>query len=234
MAGDWPDGTGELHLRGPQVASGYLGPEGGLVTITDAEGWLATGDLARVDADGCLYVVDRLKDIIKYNGYQISPTEVEGVLREHPMVTDAALVPVADQRAGQLQLACIVPTTGIHLTQELAAELREFVAARLAPHKQPRLLREVPLIERTASGKPLRRLLTPTIPQPGTGAGHRPGPDFTGKTVLVTGGSRGLGRALAEAFLNHGARVPSPDATGPPWIRCTPNWPRAARCTPRR
>ncbi|MEV0537653.1 AMP-binding protein [Kitasatospora sp. NPDC050463] len=122
--GDWPTGTGELHLRGPQVAAGHLAPDGRLVAATDSDGWLATGDLARVDTDGCLYVLDRLKDVIKYNGHQISPAEVEAVLRTHPAVADAALVPVPDRRAGQLPLACVVPAAGSHLTPELCAEIK--------------------------------------------------------------------------------------------------------------
>ncbi|GLF95103.1 SDR family NAD(P)-dependent oxidoreductase [Streptomyces yaizuensis] len=203
--GDRPQRTGELLIRGPHVARGCLDADGGLTPLTDADGWLATGDLVRVDEDGCLYVTDRIKDIIKYKGYRISPGEVEAVLRDHPAVHDAALVPVPAPRVGESPVACVVPVPGVRLTPELIKEIQDFVGSRLAAHKKPRHLTEVPRIERTPSGKPLRRLLAAALRDtPATGASR---PDLTGRTVLITGGSRGLGRELARAFLLHGAEV---------------------------
>ncbi|MFF0448164.1 SDR family NAD(P)-dependent oxidoreductase [Streptomyces sp. NPDC004609] len=200
-----PERVGELLLRGPQVAQNYLGADGRLVQITDADGWLATGDLVRVDEDGCLYVVDRLKDLIKYNGHQVSPSEVEAVLCDHPAVVDAVLAPVPDTRAGQLPVACVALASGTRLTPDLAEELKEYVGSRLAAYKKPRQITQVPRIERTASGKPLRRLAVPSAAPSHAGAAVPPA--LAGRTALITGGSRGLGRALAGTFLDHGARV---------------------------
>ncbi|MFF2619865.1 SDR family NAD(P)-dependent oxidoreductase [Kitasatospora sp. NPDC058046] len=206
-------GTGELHLRGPQIADGYLKPDGSLVRFTDAEGWFATGDLVRVHDDGCLEVIDRLKDIIKYRGHQISPSEVEGVLREHPAVQDALLVAAPYPRDGEVPLARVVLTPGHRLTAGLEGELQEFITQRLAVHNRPRRITAVTSVERTASGKPLRGLCTPEAPDThgpaanGSTLTARDEPDLTARTVLITGGSRGFGRAMASAFLRHGARV---------------------------
>ena len=90
------DGTGELWVRGPQLMTGYLGNTAATAATIDEEGWLHTGDLARIDAAGEVFVDDRLKELIKVNALQVAPAEVEAVLRTHPAVADAAVIPVPD------------------------------------------------------------------------------------------------------------------------------------------
>ena len=146
--------TGELWARGPQLMAGYLGLAGASAATIDAEGWLHTGDLARFDADGNLFVEDRLKELIKVKGLQVAPAELEAVLREHPGVADAAVIPVDDDRAGQRPKAVVVAAEGVG-----AAEIVAFVAARVAPHKRVTEVAFVDAIPVSPSGKILRRVL---------------------------------------------------------------------------
>src|SRR5262249_17469269 len=149
-----PGQTGEIYVRGPQVMKGYLNnPEATARTI-DAEGWLHTGDLGYADDDGWLYVVDRLKELIKYKGYQVAPAELEAVLLAHPAVADAAVVPSPDERAGEVPKAFVVLKTAA-----TADDLVAFVAARVAPYKKVRRVEFVEQIPKSPSGKILRRIL---------------------------------------------------------------------------
>ncbi|HVD15210.1 MAG TPA: AMP-binding protein [Actinomycetota bacterium] len=149
-----PGRTGELWVRGPQVMRGYRDrPEATAATI-DAQGWLHTGDLCYFDEDGYLYVVDRLKELIKYKGYQVAPAELEHLLLAHPAVADAAVVPRPDEEAGEIPVAHVVPRAEV-----TAEELQAWVAERVAPYKRVRAVRFTDQIPKSPSGKLLRRLL---------------------------------------------------------------------------
>jgi acyl-CoA synthetase (AMP-forming)/AMP-acid ligase II len=119
-----------------------------------AGGWLRTGDLGRVDPGGHLFIVDRLKELIKVNAIQVAPAELEAVLAGHPQVADAAVVPRPDERTGEAPVAFVVARGPLESGQLIA-----WVAARVAPHKRIRAVRLVCEIPRTPSGKILRRLL---------------------------------------------------------------------------
>ena len=148
-------GSGELWIRGPQVMLGYLDNPAATKMAIVEDGWLRTGDAVRIDESGVVWVVDRLKEIIKYKGYQIAPAELEAVLLEHPLVADVAVIGVADAAAGEIPKAFVVRTE-IELTD---AALIAWCAARVAPYKRPRAVEFVESIPRSASGKVLRRIL---------------------------------------------------------------------------
>ena len=149
-----PGRTGELWLRGPQVMRGYHDhPEATARTI-DSDGWLRTGDLCYLNADGYLFVVDRLKELIKYKGYQVAPAELEHLLCAHPAVADAAVVPRPDPEAGELPVAYVARRADVD-----AAELQAWVAERVAPYKRLRDVRFVDQVPRSPTGKLLRRTL---------------------------------------------------------------------------
>ena len=152
---DLPAGQdGELLIRGPQVMRGYLNnPEATARTI-DADGWLHSGDVARVDADGYFTIVDRLKELIKFKGYQVAPAELEAVLIGHPAVTDAAVIPIPDDEAGEVPKAFVVLAAPVG-----ADELLAYVAARVAPYKRIRRVEVIDAIPKSSSGKILRREL---------------------------------------------------------------------------
>jgi acyl-CoA synthetase (AMP-forming)/AMP-acid ligase II len=154
---DAPDGAdGELWIRGPLVMRGYLNnPEATAQTI-DAGGWLHTGDIARVDADGFFTIVDRVKELIKYKGFQVAPAELEALLLSHPEIADAAVIPIPDDEAGEVPKAIIVrsPAAGIS-----ADEVMAFVAGHVATYKRVRSVEFVDTIPKSPSGKILRRLL---------------------------------------------------------------------------
>ena len=149
-----PDEAGEIWVRGPQVMKGYLGRPEATATMIDAEGWLHTGDIGSADAKGQFYVVDRLKELIKYKGCPVAPAELEALLLTHPAVADAAVVPSPDAEAGEVPKAFVV-TRG----QVTAEELMAYVAERVAPTKRVRRLEFIDVIPKSPSGKILRRLL---------------------------------------------------------------------------
>jgi acyl-CoA synthetase (AMP-forming)/AMP-acid ligase II len=145
---------GELWMRGPQVMRGYLNnPDATSATIDD-EGWLHSGDIAMVDADGYFHIVDRLKELIKYKGYQVAPAELEALVITHPAVTDVAVIGVPDEEAGELPKAYVV--AGDELDPD---ELIEWVGERVAPQKRVRLVEVTDEIPKSPSGKILRRVL---------------------------------------------------------------------------
>ena len=149
-----PGEQGELWIRGPQVMKGYPNrPEETARTITP-DGWLRTGDIGYADADGDFYIVDRLKELIKYKAYQVAPAELEELLLSHPAVADVAVIPSPDDAAGEVPKAFVV------LQGEATAEdLMAFVAERVAPYKKVRRLEFIDQIPKSPSGKILRRVL---------------------------------------------------------------------------
>ncbi|GLF97302.1 4-coumarate--CoA ligase family protein [Streptomyces yaizuensis] len=153
-----PGEDGEIAIRGPQVMKGYLGRPEATAEMIDAEGWLRTGDVGRVDDGGWLFVVDRVKELIKYKGYQVAPAELEALLLSHEAIADAAVVGAYDEDAGtEIPHAFVVRRPG---TEPLTAtELQEWVAARVAPYKKVRRVSFVSGVPRAASGKILRREL---------------------------------------------------------------------------
>jgi acyl-CoA synthetase (AMP-forming)/AMP-acid ligase II len=145
---------GELCIRGPQVMKGYLNDPEATARTIDPQGWLHTGDVARVEEDGSLRIVDRVKELIKYKGYQIAPAELEGLLLSHPAIADAAVIPLPDEEAGEVPKAFVVPSGS--LTPE---EVSAYVAERVAPYKKLRAVELVDEIPKSPSGKILRRVL---------------------------------------------------------------------------
>jgi acyl-CoA synthetase (AMP-forming)/AMP-acid ligase II len=134
---------------------GYLNnPEATAATITE-DGWLRSGDIGRVDENGYFYVVDRLKELIKYKGYQVPPAELEAVLVSHPKVKDAGVIGVPREDCGEIPKACVVVNDGVD-----ADELLAYVAEHVAPYKRIREIEFVDEIPKSASGKILRRVLS--------------------------------------------------------------------------
>jgi acyl-CoA synthetase (AMP-forming)/AMP-acid ligase II len=145
---------GELLVRGPNIMQGYLkSPEATRITI-EPDGWLHTGDIVYVDEEGYIFVVDRLKELIKYKGMQVAPAEIEGVLLTHPAIADAAVIGIPDEEAGEVPKAFVVLRAAV--TPEA---IMQYVAARVAPHKRVRQLEVMEAIPKSASGKILRRVL---------------------------------------------------------------------------
>lgn len=150
------DQDGEVWVRGPQVMKGYLNNPSATASTIDDEGWLHTGDIGRVDSDGHLYIVDRLKELIKYKGFQVPPAELEALLLTHPAVADAAVIGLPDDEAGEVPVGYVALKADQTVTAE---EIKAFVAERVATYKQLRDVTIVDAIPKSASGKILRRVL---------------------------------------------------------------------------
>jgi acyl-CoA synthetase (AMP-forming)/AMP-acid ligase II len=149
-----PNQEGEVCVRGPQIMKGYLNnPEATARTI-DKDNWLHTGDIGYADEEGHCFIVDRVKELIKYKGFQVAPAELEAVLLTHPAVADTAVIPCPDDEAGEVPKAFVV------LKHETSAEdLMGFVAGQVAPHKKVRAVEFIDQIPKSLSGKILRRVL---------------------------------------------------------------------------
>ncbi len=150
------DGEGELLIRGPQVMKGYLNNEEATANTIDEDGWLHTGDVARFDSDGHMYIVDRVKELIKYKGFQVPPAELEALIVTHPAVADVAVIGVPEIEAGELPKAFVVLKPDADASAE---DIMEFVAGHVASYKKIRLVEFVDSIPKSASGKILRRQL---------------------------------------------------------------------------
>jgi acyl-CoA synthetase (AMP-forming)/AMP-acid ligase II len=146
--------TGEIWFRGPQAFKGYLNqPDATAATITK-DGWVRTGDIGHIDADGYLYLTDRLKELIKVKGFQVAPAELEALLYTHPDVADAAVIGRSDERAGEVPVAYVVARGALD-----REALKAWVAQRVAEHKQIADVVLCEAIPKTPSGKILRRVL---------------------------------------------------------------------------
>ncbi|MYE09789.1 MAG: 4-coumarate--CoA ligase family protein [Acidimicrobiaceae bacterium] len=150
-------GRGELLVRGPQVMKGYLNNPEATAETLDADGWLHTGDVAIVDEENHVSIVDRIKELIKYKGFQVPPAELEAVLVTHPSVADAAVIGIPDEEAGELPKAFVTLAPGA--AEPTLADLQDHVAGHLATYKQVRVLEVLEAIPKSASGKILRREL---------------------------------------------------------------------------
>jgi acyl-CoA synthetase (AMP-forming)/AMP-acid ligase II len=148
--------NGELLVRGPQVMLGYLNNPEATAQAIEPDGFVHTGDIGQADANGNLYIVDRVKEIIKYNAYQVAPAELEGLLLAHPAVLDVAVVPSPDPDCGEIPKAFVVARPDQPPTQE---QLMAYVAERVAPYKRVRAVEFVDAIPKSPTGKLLRRVL---------------------------------------------------------------------------
>jgi long-chain acyl-CoA synthetase len=147
--------VGELVVKGPHVMQGYWKSQEETARVL-RDGWLSTGDIARMDAEGYVYIVDRKKEMIKYKGFSVAPAEVEAVLFQHEAVADCAVIGKPDVEAGEIPKALVLLRSGQEISPD---DLMEFVGSRIAGYKRVREVEFVTSIPKTASGKILRRVL---------------------------------------------------------------------------
>ncbi|KAK6931296.1 AMP-binding enzyme, C-terminal domain [Dillenia turbinata] len=145
---------GELWIKSPTIMKGYVDDEEATAATLNSEGWLRTGDLFYIDNNGFLFFVERIKELIKYKGYQVPPAELEHLLHSHPEIDSAAVIPYPDEEAGQIPVAFVVrrPCGNIQESQ-----IRDFIAKQVAPYKRIRRVYFVDSIPRNATGKTLRK-----------------------------------------------------------------------------
>ena len=149
-----PNQLGEYWVRGPQRMLGYLNNKQATTESIDADGWYHSGDIGYVNEEGRVFIVDRVKELIKYKGMQVAPAELEAVLLAHESIIDAAVIPCPDEEAGEIPKAYVVTKDDID-----ADEIMDFVAKKVAPHKKIRAIEFIDEIPKSPSGKILRRFL---------------------------------------------------------------------------
>lgn len=147
---------GELWVRGPFIMKGYVNDEEATTTMLNSDGWLRTGDLCYFDNEGFLFYVDRIKELIKCNGYQVPPAELEQLLQSHADIVDAAVIPYPDDKAGQVPIAYVVRRLGSTIDESL---IKDFVAKEVSPYKKLRRVYFIDFIPKNAPGKVLKKEL---------------------------------------------------------------------------
>lgn len=145
-----PEQAGEIVVRGYNVMVGYFEDPVATAAAIDPDGWLHTGDVGWMDAEGYLRITDRIKDVFMVGGFNVYPAEVERIIREHPDVSDVAVVGVSDARLGEVGHAFVQLRPGSAATEQMLAE---FCHARMANFKEPRRIHVIPELPRTPSGK---------------------------------------------------------------------------------
>lgn len=149
-----PNEQGEIWMRGPNIMAGYLNNADATAATLTEDGWLRSGDIGYMDENGYMFIVDRLKELIKYKGFQVAPAELEGLLLGHEAVADVAVIPSPDEEAGEVPKAFIIKKAEVS-----DEEIMAWVAGQVAPHKKIRRVEFVEEIPKSASGKILRRIL---------------------------------------------------------------------------
>jgi len=153
--------VGELWIKGPNIFKGYLNKPEGTKNVFSEDGYFKTGDVGYQDKKGNFYITDRIKELIKYKGFQVAPAELEGLLVNHPAIDDVGVIGVySKDDATELPRAYVVPKTGVTASKELEKTILDYVAGKMAAHKRLRggvvFLDEIP---KSPSGKILRRVL---------------------------------------------------------------------------
>jgi 4-coumarate--CoA ligase len=157
--------TGELLLKGPNIFKGYLNNPESTANAFNEEGYFKSGDVGYVDDKGNFYITDRIKELIKYKGFQVAPAELEGTLLDHPEVDDVAVIGVYDaDQATEVPRAYIVLKPGGMQGTDKGDKIAKWLTTRVANHKRlrggVRFLKDIP---KSASGKILRRMLTAKV-----------------------------------------------------------------------
>ncbi|GMH17809.1 hypothetical protein Nepgr_019650 [Nepenthes gracilis] len=147
---------GEICIRGSQIMKGYLNDPEATKNTIDRDGWLHTGDIGYVDNDDEIFIVDRLKELIKYKGFQVAPAELEGMLINHPSISDAAVVAQKDEAAGEVPVAFVVRSNGSQISEE---EIKQYISKQVVFYKRISKIFFVDSIPKLPSGKILRKEL---------------------------------------------------------------------------
>lgn len=153
--------TGELWIKGPNIFKGYLNNPEGTKNALTPDGYFKTGDVGYQDSDGNFYITDRIKELIKYKGFQVPPAELEGILLSHPDIDDVAVIGVySKEQATELPRAYVVPKKGVVAGKELEKKIVDWLAGKVASHKKLRGgIKFIDAVPKSASGKILRRVI---------------------------------------------------------------------------